>query len=841
MASIDYIEVKKELENIFKEKVDGIYRRIIFWYDEAKNFLDDIKEDTFENAKVIIYDDNPIFVKYQLEKVDVESNYLVYFPYLKPINTENWLLDILMYSDEYYADTVALTMRNLGLTNTDLRRVIEKHIKFFDNSARRKKLQSIIAINDSTKDYELVYGMMAALVKSKYMTLNYILTELVFDLNGAKYDDLNKYGLVPDLWQEIGKIYGYGGLEKIESLINTFMVTTLIRKTRFEKVPNVLNAFIMKENSEDAEIFIEEIKDEPRFRELQDQVANRLKFVNTFNKANINEFKNCDVFEDIDKIIINRISDALENGTYDFDFFERIININRKTSVWWNIYEHQYKMLLSAIAFYKNIDMNIPTDLKAEEYIKNYTQQYYLIDQYYRHILNHFKQIEEPFETLIKLEEKVNLDYETIYLNKLSRCFNQALCEKNSEWKFNNISLTNQFYKNNLVINTNKVFVIISDALRYEIGAELVDKINVNPILRGSVELEYMISPIPSITKFGMASLLPNQKIEYVDGKVLVDGMPTSGVEARDKVLKKYSMSSVAINFESIFKMSQKEMRQFMSDKSIVYIYHDVIDTVGESQEHKVFQSIDESISEILNLIKKLYNNLQITNYYVTADHGFIYRKKKINESEKYSNIVSHNALETSKRYLVTEKDIDIEYTHKFNLGYLGDELHDVTTAYGYDTFKTQGGGINYIHGGTSLQEIIVPLIKVSELRSRVEKTQIGPVGVRLKSITRKITSRTFSLQFEQYEKVEDKKVERNVKVYFVDDNNEIVSGEYSFLANSHEDNLDSRVTNIRFALKNIDFNRNKRYELIMYDTDQDLEIERIQFVIDLISIKSLF
>ena len=45
-----------------------------------------------------------------------------------------------MYSEEYYADTVALTMRRLGISNTDLRKVIENHVKFLIMTDQKIKL-----------------------------------------------------------------------------------------------------------------------------------------------------------------------------------------------------------------------------------------------------------------------------------------------------------------------------------------------------------------------------------------------------------------------------------------------------------------------------------------------------------------------------------------------------------------------------------------------------------------------------------------------------------------------------------------------------------------------------
>ena len=130
MASIDYCEAIKEIEKIFRAESSA--RKIVFWYDAPANFKEDIEASSFDFCRVLVCQNNEFAIKKTIEKDDTTSNFLVYIPAEKPKDTENWLLDILMYSEEYYADTVALTMRHLGLSNPDLRKVIEKHAKFFD-------------------------------------------------------------------------------------------------------------------------------------------------------------------------------------------------------------------------------------------------------------------------------------------------------------------------------------------------------------------------------------------------------------------------------------------------------------------------------------------------------------------------------------------------------------------------------------------------------------------------------------------------------------------------------------------------------------------------------------
>ena len=193
MASIDYQGAKQEIERIIENSASK--RTVVFWYDPAKNFVEDIKDDSFSNCKTLICDHNEFEIKKIIEHDDLTSNFLVYVPSERPADNDNWLLDILMYSKEYYADTVALTMRRLEITNNDLRKVIEQYIKFFDSDIRVKKLSNYISINDETRSSDLRLALMAVLVKSEKKSIDSVLAELVFDNDGSKYKEIVKFRL----------------------------------------------------------------------------------------------------------------------------------------------------------------------------------------------------------------------------------------------------------------------------------------------------------------------------------------------------------------------------------------------------------------------------------------------------------------------------------------------------------------------------------------------------------------------------------------------------------------------------------------------------------------------
>ena len=131
-------EIKKILEeNLNREPSNGKIRNIVFWYDGESEFVEDIKGLELENAKILhLTDNNKLYIKYLLEKEDVESNYLIYSPKPRPVPRENWLLDIEKYSEEFSTDKATVIMRDLGVKDETLRNVFKKYIKFFGNKER---------------------------------------------------------------------------------------------------------------------------------------------------------------------------------------------------------------------------------------------------------------------------------------------------------------------------------------------------------------------------------------------------------------------------------------------------------------------------------------------------------------------------------------------------------------------------------------------------------------------------------------------------------------------------------------------------------------------------------
>lgn len=838
MSDSSYQEAKLQLIKMFNKPSD--FRHIIFWYDETQTFIEEIKNDSFDNAKIVVYENNPFSIKTLLEIEDTKSNYLIYFSCKRPADVENWLLDTLLYSEEYYADVVALTMRNLGLETSKLREVIQRHLSFFENKQRVADLQKRLPINDAVSPEDMELSMMASLVKADYSKIEQILLEIIFDVDSEKkYNELEKYNFKNDFWTMVSEQYFYSGEESVDTLIRSFLITSVSQNKNIKIEGPIWSKLLIKESNESVLYFVNAIlKKDKRYDELQEKYSEKLRIPELIKSRGIDSLETSDEFKTFDRFIIDIITKSLVNGSYDFDFYLKVIDDYRLTTIWYAEFENQYEFLRNAILLKKSADIDIESGQVPSEYITRYCNEYFIVDTHYRHAINAYSKINEPDDNQMALVEDLDNTYENRFLSKLGGTFSKSLKTIEPTYDFGSIELSKNFFRKRLNRLAKKQFIIISDALRYEVGAELVKQLNQVDKFYGLARLDYQITTLPSITPFGMSALLPNDSISYESKKVLVDGKSSDGTDNRDKILKSKSPNYAAIQYSEIIKKNRDELRRYMDDKNVVYIYHDTIDNAGE-HDLDVFEACNTAIKEIIDLIKKLYNTLQISNYMITSDHGFIYRNKKIDASNKYNSFAGLGLDDYSQRYAIINNSLELNDSNVFDMNYLGDCTQKVFTPYSYDLYRKAGGGIQYIHGGSSLQELVTPVITLSEMRSRSTDKTVEPVKVRLKTATHKIMNKSFSLQFEQCEKVDGKKTQATLLVYFVDENNELISEKKVLIANKTTDNPLERIIDMRFLLMNKQYDRNKRYYLMMVDSETEEPVEDpIQFVIDIIGFK---
>lgn len=366
---------------------------------------------------------------------------------------------------------------------------------------------------------------------------------------------------------------------------------------------------------------------------------------------------------------------------------------------------------------------------KPEEYLDKYTKELYNIDFQHRKMLYYFKTIDFsniPFDDEIKKLKR-----------RAEKAYNQFTSEVNGEWQaclaaadfdYSKIKALKQYDFFNKVVSAReqKTVVIISDALRYEVAHELLAELHKDE--RNVSKLSYALASIPSVTSVGMANLLPGEKFTYSEtGEVKIDGLRCSTLSDRELILQKQNANSKAVHFDTV-NINDHSTNRELFKSSVVYIYHDLIDMTGHKGDEKsVFLDTQRAIEELAKTVKLILAGMNVNRLIITADHGFLYTDAEIKEVDK-NTIVDCNTTEKSARHYVTSDHIDVSSGYKVSLFKTSkfEEPYRVVIPYSTNRFKVAGSRYQFVHGGGSLQEVVVPIIE-STRKDEVEFEKVNP------------------------------------------------------------------------------------------------------------------
>jgi hypothetical protein len=150
-----------------------------------------------------------------------------------------------------------------------------------------------------------------------------------------------------------------------------------------------------------------------------------------------------------------------------------------------------------------------------------------------------------------------------------------------------------------------RVAVVVSDAMRYEVGAELAGRLSAET--KAAVETSSMQAAFPSVTEFGMASLLPHTRLELrpEEGSwPYVAGVRSGETEGREAILRAAEPRSRAIQARELVKSKRAERRELVGDARVVYVYHNLIDSTGEEYptEDRVLGACSDAVDDLAAL-----------------------------------------------------------------------------------------------------------------------------------------------------------------------------------------------------------------------------------------------
>ena len=851
MDDLTLQDISAQIQTKFQEG-----HRIVFWYDPDGSFAEDVDQLQLPDVTLLhLTDRNSFRVKLRIEHEDPHGKYLLYGPFVKPDVAVNHLEDMLLYSSQIYADKLSFLAHEAGIPSR-LQDTLKKLKPFFliglkrTNAAQRKEaarrtqdfLERVKPILPTQLDERTLLTIaMCCAVGTQTTTVDELVYEILDETDLADneaYKKLQSCALDGVFWNVVGERYGYSRpAPSLQDFVAALFVTYTFR-TCPEAVPEAWMEYApdgMKNKLSSITVLLENMMNNVKYQDSFDYLSKSLEtFLQAeafLSKLPLENFLETASFGCIDFLLCRWMVARLvaeDKGAQLAGLTIPELCDKRLRLHFGKNFEHAYKLLKAAWQLYMNVNYGPQHDLQAM--VQAYEKQDYKIDQSYRGFLTAFDELEDRSE-FEELRDRIQNIYYTKYLEEQLYAWNGAYQDQYREpilpWQ-------RDFYREVVKPYKEKVAVIISDAFRYEAARELVERFQEDE--NCTVELSTRMAGVPAVTAVGMAQLLPHTVLTVTRDrtpKVLLDGRPCGSREQREKILQLANPNSIAMDYDSIQRMNSKELKSFATGQEVIYIYHNRIDATGESArtENSVFTAVNQTIRELFQLVKRLSRSANIYRFVITADHGFLYTRKPLREADKLENQADKSAF-TDRRFILNEGPVEADGMYSLPLAETlkTEDTRYVLLAKGMSVFKCHGG-MNYVHGGSSPQELLVPVISVSTRRGIVD-TQ----SVKLALINDRTKISTFHLrqQFYQEYPVSDILKPAQYRIFLQDSTGEVISTEVLYTCDSKEQDAAKRLVTLDFDLKKKKYDPLLHYYIKIVNTETEEEIESKEVILDL-------
>ena len=808
--------------------------KILFLFDETQEFLEDVQGIETSEFKVVFWENNPFILKYQLTHELKDEKVLLYLNLPQPTSQEMYqtfpLMGLLLANKELQLDNVGAFMEEFGLQRHQ-KSIVSKYMTELKYAGVKEVVKPIL-ISGNFQEKELQQGLLSAFLKFKTVESWVVLIAklLIWAQEKNKADfkrvqqKIKSTHLEDIITAKVAHHIGYTlkAITTVEFLqaAKSVLYNYTMQNSRLAKN----DAYATLKISDSSQLtainqFWQVVESNPLvangFQELLLTIQKDIKgdqlvkcygieenyafYPNNLTWAILEQVQN--------KIITN---DEIGLKVLENLALQQEIQGAAKETV---RFLRQVLKTTLAISNTTTYTLNTP-----EEYITNYTDQGYKIDTNYRRAILYFNEIDS-------VEVPSTIDLEALK-NHLNDNYNRHIDQLNRQWlqclsridfNYKSIKTLKQydFYNTEVSEVDQKLVVIISDALRYEVGAELLSKMHGDT--KNTAEIRHMLASIPSRTSVGMAQLLPGEK-EFNLGKILSDGLSTESTY-RSNLLQKYKSNAEAVQFEAVKNAKQAENRALFKN-DLVYIYHDVIDARGDKRvsERKTFEAVREAIAELERFIKLLHGSYNVTNVLVTADHGFLYNDKKIVDKELETlpsdPFISHN------RFYITKDNQEHELGYTFPLKQttaFKDDFY-VNVPFSVNRYRKSGVGHQFVHCGASLQELVTPLIVSSRKRVEFAK-KVNPTVLNKGKL--RVVSNVLKFNILQENEVSRLEKERTIVIALYKETT-LVSNTIDIVLSSTSEAPSDRLTNIELIVM-AEFSSESIFKLKVFDIEDML------------------
>lgn len=711
MVSVkEYIE--KLIGNAFKNS------NIVIWKDQERFFEEFFKEFIMEGVTNVTYNNSITQLKATIEKEDpfISNKYLIY------VALEDFDSDY-----EYFGKTVAVNL--FDILNLRFGLKYSRDLYCFVNDYKGY----IVTNFDKLKEYHNgtpldVNGLKELVIKVifelNHFNMDDLIIKLMFAPNKIKlFELIKKPTLISFFNQQLEENYGIKlQVDSVQEFADKIAFSMLVNAYYYQadgRGMDSYESFIVSDEIKRERIFnfVDDIwRSNDKYKEqyvyysnkYQNQFMKRLPSTSVKESIYVSEYKS-DIFIAIDEKLYDEVKRNIKDVIYsegDSKLLDKVYATvkSRQDSFWskndlfmkWTGIGYLIDFLYQYIDFstqYKN-----KTYIKVENLIKDYTEHLYKIDYNYRR----FREVSMEIDIEGSLINKINQMY-NIFLDDINYKYS-LLIEKLDKYSIEGIT-NQQVVWDDFVKQQGKKCIIFADALNYELGKEIEEKLS-----QFETKNTTMVSFLPSITEVGMTRL-----VMHSNEKLILKGENNGISISTDKYEKNliYRDNRKAKMLQDIFDLDFKEISNILMEstdnlKNNIVIFSRDIDNVGESGVSFAIEIFRNNIRDIIKVVNILSNKGY--TIFISSDHGFLYAVEN-----KPIKSPQGNYIKLSSRYGIGN-NIQSEHIVKCSDWASIESDYNLVFARGIAEYSIKGGNEDFAHGGISLQENIIPYIKIKPL-----------------------------------------------------------------------------------------------------------------------------
>lgn len=794
-------EVKNRMEQTFASTA----RRIVFWEDEAGEFADAIGDLSLDGAEVAVVDRNEFQTKRRVLHDEPDRRFLVYRSGGAGDPSYDFLLDVKLAAEPFSCSQAAVWAQDCGL-GPAASATVAAHGAFFEAAGRRGALAAYVAGADwlsnqaDASRLELALAAVCCEVRPGLLVDvrrgigRKVVSEYAKD-SDALMRLVSRCGLEDALWAALKDGFGYAAEKpSVEDFCLELFANSCCDVTGEQPTMNgeaVLMVDSLSRDNRDALVYSGLVK-RARGYVLSKRPLDEIDSETLARNAYL---------PDVEDVIMSRLLADVEAGS-DVREGVRQVMARRSGFVSFERMRGAYQTALAAaevLARWRAFDDEQMGVTGTSEVFDHYVGGWSLIDRWYRAF--HAAEGEGPTEVRQRLGGGVEARYGQ-FLTLLALRWQDCVLNA-GEWAPDGLAEQRHFYvlEAGASAHQRRTAVIISDALRYECGVELSERLSA----RYEVQTQAMLSTVPSYTQLGMAALLPNQQLAIDPGTLHAscDGADATGSANREKILNAGGVDAVVVRAKDV--LARHDLGR-ASKAQLAYVYHNEIDHVGDdlASERKVFGAVETAFDEIETLVSMLLHD-GFSRVYVTADHGFLYQDGDPADFD-YADvdldlICASDGAKSERRFVAAHDMPRYESLMEFEarqLGLEGDYIVGVPK--GIRRLRLKGSGARFVHGGLTLQETVVPLLRIG--RRRGKGAPARPVGSEILTGGKTVVvGADLTFQLLQSEPVGARFAVSHVRAAAYDDAGKPVSQVMEFDLISESEDANSRRIPVRLTL----------------------------------------